>query len=125
MKILKQLPMIKNKNILKTTILATSLALSPLVIAKAQNQDSFETKNAVETVDKTLTNNKSIESMTTEEIIKEFDSIETVSAEELYLEENKNSKVKKFFAMLGAAIGLVGVALLCAWEPYNKNKPKS
>ena len=124
MKILKQLPVIKNKNILKATVLATTLVLSPLVIAKAQNQDSFETKNTVETVDKTSTNNKSVESMTTKEILEEFDSMVTVSAEELYPEE-KNSKVKKFFAILGAAIGLVGTALLCAWEPSNKKKPKS
>jgi hypothetical protein len=124
MKILKQLPVIKNKNILKATVLATTLVLSPLVIAKAQNQYSFETKNTVETIDKTSTNKKSVESMTTKEILEEFDSMVTVSTEELYPEE-KNSKVKKFFAILGAAIGLVGTALLCAWEPGNKKKPKS
>lgn len=95
MKIQKLLPKIKTNNLVKTTIVATALSLVPLTIANAQKVNSQEIQK--DTVE--LTQNKTKE---------------------------RPMPLWKGLAMLfGSAIGMVGAALFCAWEPDNKNKPKS
>ena len=95
MNIQKILPKIKTNNFVKTAIVATALTLAPLTIANAQKVNSQEIQK--DTVE--LTQNKTKE---------------------------RPMPLWKGLAMLfGSAIGMVGAALFCAWEPDNKNKPKS
>ena len=95
MQIQKILPTIKNNNFVKSTIIATALTLAPLSVASAQN-----------------TNVKAIQN----------DKVELVQD---VAKERPVPLWKGLTILFGTAIGMVGTALFCAWEPENKNKPKS
>ena len=95
MNIQKILPKIKSNNFVKTAIVATALTLAPLTIANAQKVNSQEIQK--DTIELAQDNTK-----------------------------ERPMPLWKGLAMLfGSAIGMVGRALFCAWEPDNKNKPKS
>lgn len=94
MKIQKILPKIKTNSIVKTAILATAITLAPLTIASAQNTN-----------------------------VKEFQK-DTVELAQDNTKEKPMPLWKGLTMLFGSAIGMVGVALFCAWEPKDKN-PKS
>ena len=95
MKIQKILPKIKTNNFVKTATVVTALTLTPLTIANAQKVDSQKIQK--DTIELAQDNTK----------------------------EKPMPLWKGLTILFGSAIGLVGTALFCAWEPDNKNKPKS
>ena len=91
----------KNNSFIKSAIIATALTCSSLGAASAQN---INTKNYKED---------------TIELVNKFDKSETKLQE-------RNMPLGKGLALLfGSAIGLVGTAIFCAWEPKDKNRFKS
>ncbi len=92
----------KTKATLLGSVAATMLAISPLVSIKAQKADSLELKKD------------------TVELCK-------VPQNETYIKDDASEfeKASKAFVIeLLAALGVVGIGLLGAWEPKGKN-PKS
>ena len=95
MKIQKILPTIRNNNFVRAAIVATALTIAPLTIANAQKVNSQEIKK--DTIELAQDNTK----------------------------ERPMPLWKGLVILFGSAIGMVGTALFCAWEPNDKNKPKS
>ena len=87
----------QNRRIIKASALAAILALAPLNIAKASELNNGQySKDKIE-----LTQNNKIE------------------------KNNQMPTWKSYLLLFGSAVGMVGTALFCAWEPKNKKGSKS